>query len=479
MSSTELGNWIDGKELAAAGGQQLDNINPATGEVICKVPCSQAEDVDSACTAARKAQVEWAAISLEQRAEMLQKVAALIDQNAESLARLESEDTGKPISLALAVDIPRAADNFRFFAEFGCQQGEETFPMEDAVNLVRRQAHGVVALITPWNLPLYLLTWKVAPALLCGNSCVCKPSELTPRTATELGRLIQQAGIPDGVYNCIHGRGDEAGAPLVAHPTVKAVSFTGGTKTGRQINATAAAGLKKCSLELGGKNPSVVFADCDFAATVVGVARAAFLNQGQICLSGSRLLVEESIAVRFVEGVVEEVSKLIPGDNFGSLISRQHRRLVDSYVSLARSDGAEILCGGEWAAPDGADPQVHPGAFYQPTVIRGLKPASPCLREEIFGPVLTVQTFKDEAEAVALANDVDYGLSASIWSADLVRAERLADAIDVGMVWVNTWLKRDLRTPFGGTKQSGLGREGGRWSLEFFSSTKNICLPTA
>ena len=384
------------------------------------------------------------------------------------------------MSLARAVDIPRAVANFRFFA--GAVRHDETgcHPMPGALNYTVRKPLGIVGLITPWNLPLYLLTWKVAPALGMGNTVVAKPSEVTPVTAGLLAEIIYDAGAPAGVFNLVHGFGAEAGQALVAHPDVDGISFTGGTATGAVVAATAASSFKKLSLELGGKNASVVFADCDFDATVAGVARAAFANQGQICLCGSRILVERSLHDRFVEALVAEVEATrAPGDPsdpataFGSLVSPAHRAKVEGYVELARSEGGTIATGGRrpmLPAPHDA------GAFYEATVVTGLAHDSRTATEEIFGPVATVHAFDTEEEAVAIANEVRYGLAGSVWTNDLRRAHRVAGAMESGMIWVNTWLKRDLRVPFGGVKDSGVGREGGRHSLEFFSESKNICV---
>jgi aminomuconate-semialdehyde/2-hydroxymuconate-6-semialdehyde dehydrogenase len=397
----------------------------------------------------------------------------------DELAVLESRDTGKPISVARTVDIPRAVANFRFFA--GAVRHDETgfHPMAGALNYTIRRPVGVAALITPWNLPLYLLTWKVAPALAMGNTVVAKPSELTPATACVLAEILTEVGVPPGVFNLVHGLGAEAGQALTSHPGVDLVSFTGGTVTGAAVAAAAAPSFKKLSLELGGKNPTLVFADADFENAVAGAARAGFLNQGQICLCGSRVLVEESIYERFRDAFVRRVSTMQVGDptdestEFGALISREHRRKVESYVALAREEGGSILCGGK--RPDLPPPHDR-GAFYEPTVVDGLSSTSRTATEEIFGPVVTLHPFRDEAHAVHMANEVRYGLAASVWTSNLGRAHRVSAAIETGMVWVNTWLMRDLRVPFGGVKDSGVGREGGRHSLDFFSEVRNVCV---
>ncbi len=474
-------HFIGGEPRPSADGATFEDRAPATDLPLATLSRGAEADVDAAVSAARDALTgPWGDTTPEQRADLLDAIADGIEARFDELAQAESDDTGKPVSLARAVDIPRAVANFRFFA--GAVRHDETgyHPMPGALNYTVRKPLGIVGLITPWNLPLYLLTWKVAPALGMGNTVVAKPSEVTPVTAGLLAEIIYDAGAPAGVYNLVHGFGAEAGQALVAHPDVDGISFTGGTATGAVVAATAASSFKKLSLELGGKNASVVFADCDFDATVAGVARAAFANQGQICLCGSRILVERSLHDRFVEALVAEVEATrAPGDPsdpataFGSLVSPAHRAKVEGYVELARSEGGTIATGGRrpmLPAPHDA------GAFYEATVVTGLAHDSRTATEEIFGPVATVHAFDTEEEAVAIANEVRYGLAGSVWTNDLRRAHRVAGAMESGMIWVNTWLKRDLRVPFGGVKDSGVGREGGRHSLEFFSESKNICV---
>lgn len=476
-----LSHFIDGEPRASLDGATFEDRAPATDQPLATVARGAAPDIDAAVSAARRALAgAWGRSSPEDRADLLDAIADGIEARFDELAEAESADTGKPVGLARSVDIPRAVANFRFFA--GAVRHDETgcHPMPGALNYTVRRPLGVVGLITPWNLPLYLLTWKVAPALGMGNAVVAKPSEVTPVTAGLLAEIIAEAGAPAGVFNLVHGFGAEAGAALVGHPDVDGISFTGGTATGALVGAAAASSFKKLSLELGGKNASVVFADCDFDATVAGVARAAFANQGQICLCGSRILVERSLHGRFVEALVAEVEATrVPGDpsdpatTFGSLVSPAHRAKVEGYVELARSEGGTLATGGR--RPMLAAPHDQ-GAFFEATVVTGLPHDARTSTEEIFGPVATVHPFDTEAEAVAIANEVRYGLAGSVWTNDLRRAHRVAGAMEAGMIWVNTWLKRDLRVPFGGVKDSGVGREGGRHSLEFFSESKNICV---
>ena len=473
-------NFVGGAFVPAASGALLDDLEPATGGLLARIPRSGPEDVDAAVLAARTAwDGGWRRSSVAERAELLEAIAAGIEAHAEDFVALESQDQGKPRDLARAVDVPRAIQNLRFFAGAIRHDRHDAHHMEGALNYTLRQPLGVVGLITPWNLPLYLLTWKVAPALAMGNALVAKPSELTPLTADRLARLFAEVGAPPGVFNLLHGLGGEVGQALVAHPGVRAVSFTGGTATGRTVAATGAPLFKKLSLELGGKNATVVFADADLDRALDGATRAAFANQGEICLCGSRVLVQRPIYDRFLAGLVERARALRAGDpavagtRLGALVSAAHRDEVAGYLELAVTEGGTVHCGGP---PAKLPERCREGFFLEPAVISGLAPGSRTASEEIFGPVVTVHPFDTEDEALSIANRVRYGLSASVWTSDLARAHRFAAALETGMVWVNTWLLRDLRVPFGGLKDSGVGREGGRYSLEFFSESRNVCI---
>jgi aminomuconate-semialdehyde/2-hydroxymuconate-6-semialdehyde dehydrogenase len=477
----QLNNFIAGKFWPAAQGGYLDNLEPATGEVIARIPDSGPEDVDQAVSAAGKAFADWSSRPVAERVDMLIELARLIGRNSDELAALESADTGKPLRLARDIDMSRARANLEFFASAMGQwasAGHDMGPV--GFNYTRREPLGVVALITPWNLPLYLLTWKLAPALVTGNTVVAKPSELTPMTADALCALARDAGLPDGVFNLVHGTGAGCGQALVDHPDVKAISFTGGTMTGRTIASAAAPRLLKLSLELGGKNPGLVFADADLDKTIPGLVRAGFTNQGQVCLCSSRLLIQDSVYDEVVERLTRAVKALKLGDpndtntDQGALISAAHRDKVMGFIEQARSERGTILCGGEVIRPKG---RCQNGYFVLPTLIADLPAESRLHFDEIFGPVVTLQRFSDEDEAIQLANSVSYGLAATVWTEGLTRAHRIASRVQAGIVWVNDWLVRDLRTPFGGMKDSGLGREGGTWSLEFFTEPKNVFIP--
>ena len=467
-----LTHWIDGEAREAASGRWLPVFDPATGNVFAEVASGDAGDVELAIAAATRAAPAWSALPSGERARWMERLADALEARIDDFAHAESRDGGKPIRLARDVEIPRAVSNLRFFAHAATQFASESHHGQAGLNYTLRQPLGVVATISPWNLPLYLLTWKIAPALAAGNTVVAKPSEVTPQTATMLGELAAQIGFPKGVLNIVHGLGPEVGEPLVTHPQVKAISFTGSTAVGRRIAGLAAPLLKKTSLELGGKNPTLVFADSDWREHLDVLVRSAFQNSGQICLCGSRILVERSIYSEFRDALVERAMALRVGDpmdpdnNLGPLVSQAHFDKVVAAIARARDEGGKVLCGGQ--ALD------RPGWFVAPTVIDGLGPDCMTNRDEIFGPVATLQAFDSDDEALALANSGDYGLVASLWTGNLNRAHRLAARLQVGMVWINTWLMRDLRTPFGGTGQSGLGREGGNEAMRFFTEPRNV-----
>tara|TARA_B100001559_G_scaffold11346_1_gene9941 strand:+ start:4247 stop:5683 length:1437 start_codon:yes stop_codon:yes gene_type:complete len=470
-------NYISGKFVEPESGEWLEDLSPATGEKIALIPKSNHHDINKAVDAARKALPAWSSLTNLDRASWLNKIADKLESKYEEIAELESKDTGKPISLAREVDAYRSVKNFRFFAEMIRDIGVEKYEMEDATNRVIYKPVGVGALITPWNLPLYLLSWKVAPAIGMGNTVVCKPSEMTPLTADLLMKTIDEIGLPKGVVNLVHGDGIGAGSSLVSHQDVSLVSFTGGTSTGSIVAKSAASSFKKLSLELGGKNSSIIFDDCDLENTVKGVVRSGFLNQGQVCLCGSRILVQEDIYDEFIDKFIIEVEAMKIGDpsdentNLGALISPEHLSKVEEYIEIAKSEGGTILTGGYPSLSE----KYKNGNWISPTVIADLDVDSRCSTEEIFGPVVTIHKFSTENEAIDIANNTRYGLAGSIWTSDLEKGNRVAESIHTGMIWINTWLHRDLRVPFGGVKDSGVGREGGKWSLSFFSEAMNIC----
>jgi aminomuconate-semialdehyde/2-hydroxymuconate-6-semialdehyde dehydrogenase len=473
-------NYIGGEFKEPLSKQYIDNINPATGERYGQIPNSNAEDVDAAVQAAQKAYASWSVSSTEYRFKILNRIAELIDENLDILALAETTDNGKPLSLSTHVDIPRASSNFRFFATGIMHFSTESHIMEDkAINYTMRQPVGIVGCISPWNLPLYLFSWKIAPALAAGNCVIAKPSEVTPLTSYLLSKICKEAGLPDGVLNILHGDGPSCGSSIVAHPAIKAISFTGSTRAGQHIACVAAPMFKKLSLELGGKNPNIIFADCDWGKMMKTTVQSSFANQGQICLCGSRILVQKSIYERFKTEFVERISKLTVGDPMeattkqGAVVSKLHYEKILNCIELAKQEGGNILLGGHAIKLEG---RCANGYFVAPTIIEGLGANCKTNMEEIFGPVVTLQTFETEAEALALANCSDYGLASTVWTQDISKANRVAMQINAGIVWINCWLLRDLRTPFGGVKNSGVGREGGWDALRFFTEAKNVCV---
>ena len=473
-------NYIDGQLSESSSKTWIDNVNPATAEIYSEITSGNEEDVNKAVEAAQKAFPFWSSLKTEDRSNYLLKLASLMERDLEDLALAESIDSGKPLHVARTIDIPRAIANIRFFATAILHSSSEAHASDDlAINYTLRQPFGVAACISPWNLPLYLFTWKIAPALASGNTVVAKPSEITPMTAFLFSKLCIEANFPAGVLNVLHGYGPQVGAGLVAHKDISAVSFTGGTQTGAAIARIAAPQFKKLSLELGGKNATLIFADCDFEHTVNEAVRAAFSNQGQICLCGSRILIERSLYPRFRDAFVARVKQLRIGNpmdaqtDMGAVVSEQHMLKVLSYIQLAKEEGGTILSGGERVL---LSEENAPGFFIAPTVIEGLDSTARCNQEEIFGPVVTLMPFDGDQEAIDFANSTAYGLAFSVWTSNVTRAHSLAAKLKTGIVWVNCWMLRDLRTPFGGVKQSGVGREGGWEALRFFTEAKNVCV---
>jgi len=476
----KLKNYINGILTTPYSSDYINVQDPSTGETFTMIPDSNSDDVQLAVESAEKAFPLWSNLTAEERSGYLMKIAGLIQANLEKFAHAESMDNGKPLWLAKSVDIPRAVKNFEFFAAAITQFSSESHATGNiALNYTLRQPLGIVGAISPWNLPLYLFSWKIAPALAAGNCVIAKPSELTPLTAFMLSEICIEANIPNGVLNIIHGYGHKAGAAIVSNPKINAVTFTGGTKTGEEIARTAAPMFKKLSLELGGKNPNIIFADCNYEEMLKTTVQSSFRNQGEICLCGSRIFIEKKIYEKFKSDFTEKVRKLRVGDpmnddtDLGAIVSKQHFEKILSYIDLAEKEGGKILCGGKIFRPEG---RCKDGWFIEPAVIEGLKYDCRTNQEEIFGPVVTITPFESEDEVMMMANSTQYGLASIIWTENLTRAHRLAAKIKTGIVWINCWMERDLRTPFGGMKNSGVGREGGFEALRFFTEPKNVCI---
>lgn len=471
--------FIAGQFKPSHSTEQLSICNPANGTAYAQCPVGHAHDIDDAVSAAQSACHAWSSLKPSQRALWLNKLADGIAARFDEFVLSESRNTGKPLDIVRDFEIPRVIENFRYFAA-ACQQSlDQAFRAEAGLNYTRHQALGVVGVISPWNLPLYLLSWKIAPALASGNCVIAKPSEITPMTASLLAEVCTQIGLPDGVLNIVHGLGETVGHALVAHPKVSAISFTGSTRVGQAIALQCAQSFKKITLEMGGKNPAIIFDDAPQQDLSAKIARLSFQNSGQICLCGSRLLVHAPIYEQFKSEFLQRIRTLIVGDpskqdtRLGPLMSKAHYDKVLGYIALAKQEGGQILCGGEALHLAG---DLATGWFIAPTVIEGLPMNSRFCQEEVFGPVVSLHAFVDETDALALANDSRYGLAASVWTSDIQRAQRMANALETGIVWINTWLQRDLRTPFGGMKQSGYGREGGMDALKFFTESKTISI---
>ena len=478
MNNLQLSNFIGGEYSAPVNGAYLPLYNPATGAAYGKVPDSSSADVQAAYKAAKQAFPAWSVTPAEQRFQVLNRIAELIDERREELARAESKDQGKPVWLARN-EMIRSAQNFRFFATAAMQFASESHAMEDkAINYTLRQPIGVVGCISPWNLPLYLLSWKIAPALAAGNCVIAKPSEFTPVTAWMLGQICQDAGLPAGVLNIVQGLGPSVGQSMVEHPGIKAISFTGGTATGKHLAATAAPMFKKLSLELGGKNPNMIFADAQLDKAVKTTVSSSFLNQGEICLCGSRVFIERSVYEEVKTQLVQAAKEMKVGPpdaediRMGAIVSKPHYEKVLSYIELAKQEGATVLAGGLAVFPEGHEQ----GWYIAPTILENLAFDCRCNQEEIFGPVITLTPFDTEEEVLMMANSTEYGLAATLWTENLTRAHRMASQLQMGIVWINCWLLRDLRTPFGGAKSSGVGREGGWEAMRFFTEPKNVCV---
>jgi aminomuconate-semialdehyde/2-hydroxymuconate-6-semialdehyde dehydrogenase len=473
-------NYIDGQLVAPAKGKYLDNYNPSTGKVYSSIPDSDEEDVKLAVEAANRAFPAWSSMKKEERSQWMMRLTDLLEKRLEDFAKAETIDNGKPLWLSRSVDIPRAVSNLSFFATASLHFASESHNMDGhAINYTLRDPIGIAGCISPWNLPLYLFTWKIAPALAAGNCVVAKPSEITPMTAFMLSQLCAEIGFPKGVFNIVHGLGPKVGSAIVSHPEIKAISFTGGTKTGAEIARVAAPMFKKLSLELGGKNPVLIFADCDWEKMMKTTVNSSYTNQGEICLCGSRIMVEKSVYDKFKKEFVEKVEALKVGppmedsSRLGAIVSKPHYDKILSYIELAKQEGGKVLCGGNAVKLSGEEKD---GWFIEPTVIEGLAYNCRTNMEEIFGPVVSIMPFETEEEALKYANATEYGLTSMLWTENLTRAHTLAAKLRSGIVWINCWLLRDLRTPFGGSKSSGVGREGGWEAMRFFTEPKNVCI---
>ena len=471
-------NYINGKLSDPLDKQFLDVWNPSNGQKFARCPNSNRKDLTLAVESAKNAFLDWSSLNQNQRSDYLLSIANEIKVNIEKFSRAESIDNGKPLNLSKSLDIPRSIKNLEFFADLAKNVESHTFHQNDVKSHIIKQPLGVVGTISPWNLPLYLFTWKIAPALVTGNCVIAKPSELTPYTAYLLSKACVKVNLPDGVLNILHGEGTSVGKEIVKHKDIKAISFTGGTKTGQEIGVEASKSLKKINLEMGGKNPVLIFDDCDYNKMMESLVRSSFLNQGQICLAGSRIYVQEKIYDKFKNDFIAKVNKLKTGDPFdsnsdqGAIVSSHHLDKISKYIDYAKKDGGVILAGGEAAKIEG---DCCNGWFYKPTVIEGLPQESKVNQEEIFGPVVTITKFYEDHEAIQMANNTQYGLASILWTQNINKAHKLAELVESGLVWVNCWLERDLRTPFGGIKKSGFGKEGGKYALDFFTETKNIC----
>ena len=480
MKDKIIYNYINGELKGPVSGKYIDVFNPATGKVYAQLPDSDAQDIEQAMEASENAFPFWSTLTVEKRSAILIKIALAIETNLDQLALAESIDNGKPLKLAKTIDIPRAASNFHFFATAILHfAGESHFMEEGVINYTLRRPIGVVGCISPWNLPLYLFTWKIAPALASGNCVVAKPSEITPMTAYLLSEICIKAGLPKGVLNIVHGLGSKVGNAITSHPGISAISFTGGTQTGEHIARIAAPLFKKLSLELGGKNAAIIFNDCSYDEMLKTVVRSSFSNQGQICLCSSRIFIEKPLYEKFKKDFIEKINQLRVGDplemdsNLGAVVSEDHMKKVLSYVNLAKQEGGTILTGGKQIKLEG---RCADGWFIAPTLIEGLAYNCRTNQEEIFGPVVTIMPFEKEEEVITYANSTKYGLATSLWTNNINRGHQFAEKLKTGIVWINCWMVRDLRTPFGGMKNSGVGREGGVEALRFFTEPKNVCI---